>query len=263
MRSTHRRQRFPGGTHLARRVRDLLRSRLLAGEFGFDRLPDDERLMRDYQVGRNVIRTALSALQADGLIERKQGTGTFARCPKAHHRLEHTSGLTGSIPAAWMRVGTRLMAMDEIQAPVELARNLDVPPGTTCLAIDALVSVDGLPAIAQTSYLADVAARERLRVVIAPGVWPGDWYAALGQAGLAPTRREVLVEAVVVDELVAPLLGVAPGAPAMRFERRLRLGPDGVAEFGFAYCRGDLFSFQLDPGPGPEMTEPTAGRRTF
>lgn len=263
MRSTHRRQRYPGGLPLARRVRDLLRARLLAGEFGLDRLPDDEQLMHDYGVGRNVIRTALSALQADGLIERKQGTGTFARSPKSLHRLVHTSGLGGSLPASWMRIGTRLLSAEEIHAPAELARELEVKPGSTCLAVDALVSVDGNPAIIQTSYLADAQARERLRAVIGVGVWHGDWYAALEEAGLGPTRREVLVEAVVLDDLVAPLLDVAVGSPAMRFQRRLWLGDDGAAEFGFAYCRGDLFSFVLDPGPGFGTGVSKAGVSTF
>src|SRR5690349_868958 len=47
----------------ARRVRDLIRSRILESEFPVgSRLPDEPQLMDEYNVGRNVVRAALAQL---------------------------------------------------------------------------------------------------------------------------------------------------------------------------------------------------------
>lgn len=242
-------RRNPGGADVGRRVRDLLRSRLLAGEFGRGRLPDDEHLMREYQVGRGAIRIALSALQREGLIDRKQGAGTFPLVTKAQHRLIHANGLGASIATPWLRMASRLVAVEEITSPPELARELGIEVGSVCTAVDVVTSIDGSPAVVLTSYLADAEACARLRPVIDAGLWPGDWYDALAQADLVAERREVVLEAVAVDDLVAPFLGVPVGAPAMRFQRRLTLGPERVPEYGFSYCRGDLVAFAINDRP--------------
>lgn len=231
---------------MARRIHDLLRSRLLAGEFGLDRLPDDGQLMREYRVGRSAIRAALSALQRDGLIERKQGTGTFARSLKARHRLVNANGFQASISPAASRVSTLLLAAEEQRAPAEVARELGLEPGARCLAVDCLTSIDGEPAVVLTSYLGHEGARDRVTDVLASGIWSGDWYDALGAAGLRPRRREVTVEAVALGELVAPLLDVAVGTPAIRFQRHLWLGETEIPEYGFSYNRGDLITFLVN-----------------
>lgn len=234
---------------MARRVHDLIRSRLLAGEFGLDRLPDDEQLMREYRVGRSAIRAALSALQQDGLIERKQGAGTFARNPRASHRLTHANGFGASIASSSVRISTLLLEVEELPAPTEVARELGVATGSWCLAVDCLTSIDGEPAVVLTSYLANESARDQVMEALAPGIWPGDWYEALDRAGLLPRQREVTVEAVALGQLVSPLLEVSVGTPAIRFQRRLWLGPDHIPEYGFSYCRGDLLTFLLNEPP--------------
>lgn len=78
-------QRWP--IHTAAETREALISlvesgiccapRLSDAEFSGGRLPDEEQLMREYRVGGD-IRAALTALQNEGLIERKQGVGTFS-----------------------------------------------------------------------------------------------------------------------------------------------------------------------------------------
>lgn len=56
-----------------------MRARLLAGEFEVgDRMPSIAELMDHYDVrGLNTIRQALSLLAEDGLVESRQGVGTF------------------------------------------------------------------------------------------------------------------------------------------------------------------------------------------
>ncbi|WP_291376049.1 GntR family transcriptional regulator, partial [Achromobacter sp. UBA5777] len=60
----------------------LLKQRLEAGGFATDRaMPGENALAAEYGVSRLTIRRSLDALAADGLIERRQGRGTFAAAP--------------------------------------------------------------------------------------------------------------------------------------------------------------------------------------
>jgi GntR family transcriptional repressor for pyruvate dehydrogenase complex len=64
---------------LSARVAGELRSQLLAGAYPPGRkLPTENRLAERFGVSRTVVREAMAALAADGLVEARQGAGIFA-----------------------------------------------------------------------------------------------------------------------------------------------------------------------------------------
>lgn len=66
------------GGSLVSKVGDALRGRILAGEFQTGaRLPTETQLTQEFAVSRTVIREAIAALRADGLVEARQGAGVF------------------------------------------------------------------------------------------------------------------------------------------------------------------------------------------
>jgi GntR family transcriptional regulator len=232
----------------ARRVRDLIRSRLLDGEFSINRLPDEATLMAEYRASRNVVRTALAELAREGLVTRVQGAGTFAVVYKTRHTLQGAKGLNRSVSDAGARTTSRLVAVEEVAAPLGVALRLGAEAHTACLVVDIVADVDDEPAMFLTSYLADPGARRVVSEAIGVGRWEGDWYDLLTGVGLVPTQRDVVAEAAGVDPFIAPHVGLAVGDPVMRFERRLLLGPEAVPEYGFSFCRGDRFSFAVRDG---------------
>ena len=57
---------------------ESLRARILDGEFKpGDRMPSEALLTETYGVSRTVIREAIAALRADGLVEPRQGSGVY------------------------------------------------------------------------------------------------------------------------------------------------------------------------------------------
>lgn len=54
-----------------------------------DKLPTEMKLMKDLQVGRNTIRKAIMVMETDGIVIRKQGSGTFY---VRHDKLQESSG---------------------------------------------------------------------------------------------------------------------------------------------------------------------------
>ena len=66
------------GAAAYRRLAETLRNRMDAGDFGPEgRLPTEVELQQEHSVSRHTIREALRLLEADGLIYRVQGRGTF------------------------------------------------------------------------------------------------------------------------------------------------------------------------------------------
>lgn len=64
---------------LSRRVIEVLRRRLRSGEIRpGQKLPTENQLTKTFGVSRTVIREALAALAADGLVAARQGAGVFA-----------------------------------------------------------------------------------------------------------------------------------------------------------------------------------------
>ena len=63
---------------LAEMVVDALRKRIGAGEFGpGEKLPTESQLTRHFGVSRTVVREAIAALAADGMVQPRQGAGVF------------------------------------------------------------------------------------------------------------------------------------------------------------------------------------------
>ena len=63
---------------LADMVIDALRKRILTGEFSpGEKLPTESKLTVHYGVSRTVIREAIAALAADGLVQARQGAGVY------------------------------------------------------------------------------------------------------------------------------------------------------------------------------------------
>lgn len=70
---------LPPRPKLSARVAGELRTQLLAGAYPPGRkLPTENRLAERFGVSRTVVREALAALAADGLVEARQGAGVFA-----------------------------------------------------------------------------------------------------------------------------------------------------------------------------------------
>ena len=62
------------------KIADRLRTQIAAGEFGSDGpLPTERNLAAALGYSRVTIRSALGELQRDGLISRRQGSGTFVK----------------------------------------------------------------------------------------------------------------------------------------------------------------------------------------
>lgn len=68
---------------LVAKLRDTLRGQITAGTYKVgDRLPSEALLTQEHDVSRTVVREAIAALRADGLVEPRQGSGVYVTAPE-------------------------------------------------------------------------------------------------------------------------------------------------------------------------------------
>jgi GntR family transcriptional regulator len=107
------------------RLRDTLAGRIANGDWTSDQpIPSEAKLAKEFSVSVGTVRKGVDGLVQEGLLERRQGSGTFVRAPSfdatlfRFFQLRQLDGSQLSIPSS------RLILRSRGQAPVEAAAAL-------------------------------------------------------------------------------------------------------------------------------------------
>lgn len=198
------------------RLYRVLSQALAEGLFGAGRrLPSEPQLMRDYGVSRSTVRRALGRLEAEGRIERKRGSGTFARDRKglaaAPRDLSPVLNGTGKSAAAASR---RTIAFQRVPVPPFL--QAEQPGfGATALLVRQIRYVEREPIVLETAYLPEEIGSGLEESKLGPDVAVngGAILTVLGALGHRSTTLEQEFAALEADPLAASSLGIAVGSP--------------------------------------------------
>lgn len=223
----------------ARRIRDVLRARILAGVCGSRPLPSEAQLAVDFNASRNVVREALTLLRAEGLIDRIQGAGTFAVSDKAIQGLDRLRGLAESLGAGCDRLVNQVLLAEAVPATEIVAERLGLRTGDEVVALERLRILDGQPLSLDASYLpADIGAPLLLMDLARHDVFG----LIERELGLSLGSATVSIESIAADSVVAGLLRAPVGSPLL-FLERLTFSDDGrPVDLEFVRYRGDRLS---------------------
>lgn len=205
-------------------------------------LPGEPELCRHYGVSRGTLRHALQELVREGLIERHQGRGSFARAPKRE----------GAIAGSYRRFraegppldpGCRLIGLRRAPAPIAIAQILSLRRGAPAWRLERLRTLQGEPAAIQLSWLPaglcpELDRAELLRrhlVDILRERWRVEF-----------THADEFIEPTVADTITAQRLGIAAGTPMFRLERRTYLPNGRVGEYRQGVMRGDIYRYRVE-----------------
>ena len=102
------------------RLRDTLAARIANGEWTSDQaLPSEAKLAKEYGLSVGTVRKGVDGLVQEGLLERRQGSGTFVRAPSfdatlfRFFQLRQIDGSQLSIPSSHLILRSRVQAPDE------------------------------------------------------------------------------------------------------------------------------------------------------
>lgn len=198
-------------------VRDQLVSFIASECLGRgDRLPTERQLAGALNVSRPTLRQALELLAKDGLIERRQGSGTFVAEPRVVVDVRVLVSLTRSIISSGMTPGARVLKSEVMPASRELAIRFAIPMLTPLQHFERLRYADGRIVAFERSWFP---------AAIAPNLNAFDLehrsiYEVLEREySVKLLRAEQEFDASVADDQVAEVLGCEPGAPLMVVHR--------------------------------------------
>src|SRR5919206_4503842 len=139
-------------------VQDQLKQRIDRGEFpAGTRLPSEPELAAELQVPRATLREALRAMELEGLLRRRQGSGTFiAEHPRMANSLDVNFGVTDAIRAAGMTAGIARARHWVEPAPAGEAALLELEPGQDVVVVERVRTAEGKPVVSSHEFhLAD------------------------------------------------------------------------------------------------------------
>jgi GntR family transcriptional regulator len=222
---------LPGSSTLARdrrtavplyvQLREALRAEIQArGLRPGDRLPTEAELEARYNVSRSTIRQAVGDLEAEGLLRRVQGKGTFVGTPTIQH-LPVLTSFSDLLRGQGYTPTHRLLSTAVVDAPPEVAQGLQLDDGTPCRELERLLLADGDPVGVSTTWLplAVIGAHDE---AIARGASEGrSLYELLEEASpdLVPSRASETIDPALAGAAEAALLDRPSATPLLCIRR--------------------------------------------
>jgi GntR family transcriptional regulator len=228
-------------------LENLLREKINSGKFSpGDRLPTESDFIEEYQVSRITVRQALGALAAEGLIERRQGRGTFIAERKTRKRhFEGTTHLTGSLDELiemGLDTPVKTLEMNRVEADSHEAELLQIKVGEPVYRLKRVRLRDGKPYSFLVNYLPAHIGAQLTREELNSGALLQTIEQRLGYR-LRDARQQVKAE--LADPFVANLLDVRIGAPLLSIERTVYAADGKPVEYVHTLYRSDLFSYSV------------------
>lgn len=220
-------------------VQELQRGRYPAGS----RLPGERELSTLLGVSRATLRSALTALEADGLVQRSAQRGWFVPRTVIGEPPSTLQSFTEMARARGLRPTSRVLVQEVRPAGFEEAEQLRVAPAAPVLQLDRLRGMDGIP----VCYDVVVIPRDRAGALVDADLNDRSLYEELRlRCGLTVHRSAYSVQAAAADERIAGLLQMPVGAPVL-VGREIAYAVDGAPVLvGVNHYRGDAYRFEAD-----------------
>ncbi len=202
-------------------LRERLRAQIEAGDLEpGDRLPTEVELEERYEVSRSTIRQAIGDLQADGLVQRVQGKGTFVASPAIQHGPELKS-FTELLHGQGYDPTHRPLDSTIVTAPDAMCHELGIDEGTSCRYLERLLVADDRPVGVSRTWLPLPVLGAADQAIAQGTLAGGSLYRLLAESSpdLAPrTGSETILPALAGGE-EARLLGCEVGTALLSIRR--------------------------------------------
>jgi GntR family transcriptional regulator len=224
--------RAPLYQQLQRALRDAIAGNRLAAD---EALPPERDMAEEFGVSRITVRKALDALVAEGLLNRRQGAGTFvaARVEKSFSKL---SSFSEDMISRGRRPESVWLSRSVGAVTPEESLTLGLSPGSQVYRFNRIRYADGSPMALEYSTVPGFSLPSENAV-------EESLYEALDKYGSRPARALQRLRAVLFTAERARLLGVPDGSPGLLIERRGFLRDGRPVEFTQSYYRGDAYDF--------------------
>jgi GntR family transcriptional regulator len=218
------------------------------GRYGIhDKLPSESRLSELFRVNRNTVRQAISDLVTKGLVQKKNGVGSFVVSRPFQHvkyTLQHISSFTDDMTRMGIVPQTKLIHKSVIEAPSDVAKKLMLGKEKLVILTERLRLGNRIPLVIERSYLPHKEYKDILKMRLT-----GSLYHLLTKKFRVDLHRSIQTfRAIMLSGKDATLLGIPPRSPGIFLESIIYDSKNIPVEVLHAFHRGDQYVFEVESG---------------
>lgn len=206
-------------------------------------LPSERDLAERLGLSRMTVRRAFEELVGSGLVEQRQGSGTYVRFTPVEQVIDRVLGFTDEARHLGLTPGSRLIESTTLAADDSVRLALGIAPGSMVLRVTRLRTDDDAPLAIQVAWLPT----ELISLSLAELKQTGSLYKTVAtQFGRHPARARQTIGARLPTRRERSLLEIARDVPVLDLERTT-FDTDGAPfEFVRSAYRGDRYRMALD-----------------
>lgn len=216
---------------------------LLAKSPAGTRLPSEPALAKQLGVSRATLREAMRTFETQGLLRRRQGSGTFVvgQVPVIESGLEVLESLETIARRMGLAVTMGEAIIKRVTADQEHAAVLSVPAGAPLVRVSRIMQTDSRP----VAYLIDTLPEDVLRTEELNGKFNGSMLDFLIQRGDPLTVSRAAISASGASAEVAKMLEIQRGDVLLEFTAKLYTATARVIDYSSSYFLPGYFKFHI------------------
>ncbi|MEI8132148.1 MAG: GntR family transcriptional regulator [Leptolinea sp.] len=221
---------------------DLLHGMIMRGDWKVgEMIPTESGLILEYKVSRSTIRQVLDRLSNEGLIQRKQGKGTFVNASPLEQGTSRIISFTEDMIRRGMVPATKVLFSGLVQCPEDAAGFLKIQPGTIVARLERLRLANEEPMCIEEAFF---------NRNLVPEILNHD-YATIPLRtvlekvyGIQIIRAQQTIRATLASSIHAKTMGVPHRSAVLFVERVSYTESNAPVEFLRLFFRGDRYSLQ-------------------
>ena len=205
-------------------------------------IPSEKELTEIYNASRVTIREAVNRLVQQGLVEKKQGKGTFVKKPEINHKVGHLYNDGGEILKSHYDIKTKVLNLKIIKADADIVNQLNLSEQETDIVfLERLRYANKTPAAILTSYIP----YKFVRGIESIDFTDISLYKTLREKfHIHLHEAEEVIEAIKSDERTSKLLSVPENTPLLLNHRVVYLIDKTPIEYETIVARSDVYKYK-------------------
>src|SRR5512146_298200 len=199
------------------RIQGAIQKRIEAGQLKpCDPVESERFLAKTYGVSLMTARHALVALERDGMVERKRGSGTFVAPPKIH--FNKLMSFSEQLAGRSMSSASRVIYLRVVEDEHEIAARLALPANSRLLKLERLRIGAGEPFALETCYLSAAEFGGWSRATLERG----SIFSVLEREyGIEIAHADEEIDATLPDRACTKLLNIGNDQPLLRIRQTI------------------------------------------
>jgi GntR family transcriptional regulator len=216
---------------------------LIAGTPAGERLPSEPQLAKKLGVSRATLREAMRSFEAQGMIRRRQGAGTFVvgQVSVLDSGLEVLESLETMARRLNLEVTVSDLHVERVYADQELAEGLKLPLASRLVSIRRVIRADGRP----VAHLVDMLPEEFLKPEELPRNFNGSVLDFLISRGYPLTISRAAISATGATADVARALEIQREDVLLRFTSQLYVADGSIVDYSVSSFIPGYFNFHV------------------